>query len=217
MCQMIYLHGTLRKEYILLWIKKYFLFSWQRNSNIISRLRCHYWFVQVRKCIISSARYSFSASSTLGLSSSIVLINLSADKETQAWPRVYEVYGTAIGIVLKSMYFKQPPNIPGNVHSWLLELGLPLDKTKMILEDHYCRNPNFYKIGYCVCQRRPRELKQRLRTGVEAASWPGGTDFSELRVTFELLRRKVLELFGAISKYFSWSISIGTDATPPVW
>ena len=115
-------------------------------------------------------------------------------RETQAWPRVYEVYGTAIGIVLKSMYFKQPPDIPANVHSWLLELGLPLDKTQMILEDHYCRNPNFYEIGHCVCQRRPRELKELLRTGVEAASWPGNTDFSELRASFELLRRKALEL-----------------------
>jgi len=123
-------------------------------------------------------------------------------RETQAWPRVYEVYGTAIGIILKSMCFKEPPDVPGNLRSWLLDLGLPLDRTQMILEDHYSRNPNFYEMGHHVCRRRPRELKERLRTGVEAASWPGNTDFSELRATFELLRRKALELLEQYRDFF---------------
>lgn len=114
--------------------------------------------------------------------------------ESYAWLRVYEVYGTAIGIILKSMYLQTPPKIPGDELSWLLQLGLPLERTQFILEMHYYRNPNFYDVGNRLYRHRPRELKDRLRTGVEASSWPGNTDFSELRATFEILRRKALEL-----------------------
>ena len=41
--------------------------------------------------------------------------------------------------------------------------------------------------------RKRRELKEKINKGVEAGKWPGDTDFSELRNTCEILRKRALE------------------------
>jgi hypothetical protein len=110
----------------------------------------------------------------------------------QAWARVHAVYGTAIGIILKCLQLQAYPQ-PTEIQ-WLRNLGLPHTLAPHILQEHYYGNPAFYQIGEAVLTRKPRDLKDCIRTGVESALWPGDTDFSELRNTFESIRRKGLEL-----------------------
>ena len=116
------------------------------------------------------------------------------------WPLVYEIYGTAIGIVLKCMT-KEIITIQGNPtdvfqqDKWLKEEGLPYPTTRWILDRYYYQNTFFHQVGERVTLgvRKRRELKDKIKVGVEASMWPGDTDFSELRNACEMLRRKALE------------------------
>jgi len=117
------------------------------------------------------------------------------------WPLVYEIYGTAIGIILKCMS-KDITTIQGNPTTdvfqqdkWLKEQGLPYPSTRWILDRYYYQYAFFYQVGERVTLgvRKRRELKDKIKVGVEASMWPGDTDFSELRNTCEILRRKALE------------------------
>jgi len=116
------------------------------------------------------------------------------------WPLVYEIYGTAIGIILKCM--SKEITIQGipttdvfRQDKWLQEQGLPYPTTRWILDRYYYQDTFFYQAGERVTLgvRKRRELKDKIKVGVEAGMWPGDTDFSELRNTCEILRRKALE------------------------
>jgi hypothetical protein len=113
-------------------------------------------------------------------------------RNVEAWARVHEVYGTAIGIILKCLQLQDYPQ-PTEIQ-WLRDLGLTYTLAPHILQEHYYGNPSFYEIGEAVFTRKPRDLKECIRTGVESCSWPGNTDFSELRNAFEAIRRKGLDL-----------------------
>ena len=116
------------------------------------------------------------------------------------WPLVYEIYGTAIGIILKCM--SKEITIQGipttdvfRQDKWLQEQGLPYPTTRWILDRYYYQDTFFHQVGERVTlgARKRRELKDKIKVGVEARMWPGDTDFSELRNTCEILRRKALE------------------------
>lgn len=116
------------------------------------------------------------------------------------WPLVYEIYGTAIGIILKCMAKEiTTQGIPTTdvfrQDKWLQEQGLPYPTTRWILDRYYYQDTFFYQVGERVTLgvRKRRELKDKIKVGVEAGMWPGDTDFSELRNTCEILRRKALE------------------------
>jgi hypothetical protein len=116
------------------------------------------------------------------------------------WPLVYEIYGTAIGIILKCMAKEITiQGIPTTdvfcQDKWLQEQGLPYPTTRWILDRYYYQDTFFYQVGERVTLgvRKRRELKDKIKVGVEAGMWPGDTDFSELRNTCEILRRKALE------------------------
>ena len=112
------------------------------------------------------------------------------------WPLVHEIYGTAIGIILKCMARQLPhPPDPFTQDRWLQSQGLPYPATRRLLDRYYFPSRHFRQVGDRVaCRgRKRRELKERINKGVEAGKWPGDTDFSEMRNTFEILRKKGLE------------------------
>ena len=119
------------------------------------------------------------------------------------WPLVYEIYGTAIGIILKCMSKEitiqgVPTTDVFRQDIWLQEQGLPYPTTRWILDRYYYQDAFFYQVGERVTLgvRKRRELKDKIKVGVEASMWPGDTDFSELRNACEMLRRKALEFLG---------------------
>lgn len=116
------------------------------------------------------------------------------------WPLVYEIYGTAIGIILKCMLKEItiqgiPTTDVFRQDKWLQEQGLPYPTTRWILDRYYYQDTFFHQVGERVSlgARKRRELKDKIKVGVEAGMWPGDTDFSELRNTCEILRKKALE------------------------
>ena len=116
------------------------------------------------------------------------------------WPLIFEIYGTAIGIIMKCMCreidIQGCPSDLFRQDKWLQEQGLPYPATRWILDRYYFPNPFFSQVGdrVIVGVRKRRELKEKIKVGVEAGMWPGDTDFSELRNACETLRRKALEL-----------------------
>lgn len=116
------------------------------------------------------------------------------------WPLVYEIYGTAIGIILKCMSSDlsrqgYPSTDLFRQDKWLQEQGLPYPATRWILDRYYYTHPFFHQVGERVQigVRKRRELKEKIKVGVDSGLWPGDTDFSELRNSCEILRRKALE------------------------
>jgi hypothetical protein len=117
------------------------------------------------------------------------------------WPLVYEIYGTSIGIILKCM--SNDLTTQGYHYStdlfrqdkWLQEQGLPYPTTRWILDRYYFAIPFFHQVGERVQigVRKRRELKEKIKVGLDAGMWPGDTDFSELRNSCEIIRRKALE------------------------
>ena len=114
------------------------------------------------------------------------------------WPLVHEIYGTAIGIILKCMSRQLPHTTidPFTQDSWLQSQGLPFPATRRFLDRYYFPSGAFRQVGDRVAGsgvRKRRELKERINKGLEAGKWPGDTDFSEMRNTCEVLRKKGLE------------------------
>ena len=120
------------------------------------------------------------------------------------WPQVYEIYGTAIGIILKCMHkeitIMQGPEASMNVFlqdQWFRQKDLPYPTIRLILDLYYFQNPSFYQFGELVSSkgvRKRKDLKDKIKVGVDAGMWPGDTDFSELRNACEILRKKALAL-----------------------
>lgn len=116
------------------------------------------------------------------------------------WPVVYEIYGTVIGIILKCMYTEisprgYPPPDLFRQDKWLQEQGLPYPYTRWILDRYYYTDEFFYQVGERVQigVHKRKELKEKIKVGLNAGLWPGDTDFSEMRGSCEILRRRALE------------------------
>lgn len=113
------------------------------------------------------------------------------------WPLIHEIYGTAIGIILKCMDREIDCERLNSLYQdeWLQSQGLPIPATRWILEGYYFGQPLFVAAGDRVFNAvmRRRELKEKIRLGVDSSQWPGDTDFCELRNACESIRRKALE------------------------
>jgi hypothetical protein len=106
----------------------------------------------------------------------------------ESWPDVYEIYGTAIGIVLRCMD-RDIGNTPHPLQRehWFRQQGLP--SCRQILE-YYDNIPQFQK----TCTAKRRQMKNIIKVGVDSMIWPGDTKFSEMRDTCENIRKKALQL-----------------------
>lgn len=116
------------------------------------------------------------------------------------WPLVYEIYGTSIGIILKCMFTELSKKAHNTTDlfgqdKWLQEQGLPYPATRWILDRYYYPQQFFHQVGERVQigVHKRRELKDRIKVGLDSGLWPGDTDFSELRNSCEIIRRKALE------------------------
>jgi hypothetical protein len=121
------------------------------------------------------------------------------------WRRVWEVYGTSIGILLTSMMIM---NLNTSDYAekdrWLTQRGLS-DTTRQIFHGRFRVPPQLSGMMQMnvPAPRKRKDLKDAIKAPVEPSSWPGTTDFSELRVHFESIRKKALELLELLREGFN--------------
>ena len=121
------------------------------------------------------------------------------------WRRVQEVYGTSIGVLLTSMIIMNADvSNYAEKDRWLIHQGLS-DVTRQILHGRIRVPPQISGAMYMDFPppRKRKELKEAIKVAVEPSSWPGNTEFSALRVHFESIRRKALELLELLREDFN--------------
>jgi hypothetical protein len=121
------------------------------------------------------------------------------------WRRVQGVYGTSIGVLLTSMIIMNADiSNYAEKDRWLIHHGLS-DVTRQILHGRLRVPPQISGVMYMDLPppRKRKELKEAIKVAVEPSSWPGTTEFSALRIHFESIRRKALEMLELLRDDFN--------------
>jgi hypothetical protein len=121
------------------------------------------------------------------------------------WRRVQEIYGTSFGILLTSMMIMNVDISDYEAKDrWLTDHGLS-DFTRQVFHGQFYVPPQLSGMMHMnvPSPRKRKELKDAIKVAVEPSSWPGTTDFSELRTHFESIRKKALELLEELRDDFT--------------
>jgi hypothetical protein len=116
-----------------------------------------------------------------------------ARDESDEWSQVFRIYGTAIGILWKCGN-SQSDEISQSFNSWI-DSQSPKIHSLLSQRNLHVR-PEVYHVAQTTVgyPNKRKDLKEAIRMAVVARNWPGDSDFSELRVHLEEIRKKALEM-----------------------